>query len=798
MKPLFSIVLIARNESKTIPRMMESVREFQSRGGEILICDTGSTDNTIEVAKSLGCKVIEAGDQFVHYLTEQEVKDINERFIVENEMPAVKMGDKYFDFASARNYANSFAENDWICTVDCDEKLTKLDIDKINEIITNDPNLAHFEYNFVFSHKPDGGELIKFVQSKFFNKTKMCWKNIIHEMVYPINGGGGVLLLDENIFKLEHWQNQDTNRSGYLVGLAVDCFNHPDMDRNSHYFARELWFNGRPWSAAKEFKRHIDMKCWQAERAESMLFLCDIYGAMEHPEEQVEWAHKALQTDPNRREPLIKLAQIYMRRREWMPAKFYAVAALEIPWSGYYGSPKSFYENEPHEILFNAKGWLGDIEGAKKHLLECLKYEPRNLYYLNAIHFYWSKPKVSICIPTLGRPEKLERLLQSIKDNAGYDNYEIIVEEDKPMPDNEGVPTVLKRAVDKSTGELVMFLGNDCIMEPNCVQEAVWAMAMNFPEMDGLIGLNDSYWKGEVATHWLASKKLLPMLDGEFFHTGYYHTGCDSELTSRCKAMGKYAWAEHAVVFHDHPVRNGFKEGVDEIYAQAYAGPRHDHDDELYKKRSKEIGFEHIKAIYHPMPKTIFTIWLNEELGLPENVKECIKSLDNLKGYKSRVIGLDNCYHNKYIDECLSRHDVKGWVKAADYLRAWYIYNEGGIFLDADTIILEGKNFDNFLGDSLFACREDNGFIANGIFGALPGHPALKEFLDKVDTLDGTSDKVFENGMEIWTEIIYRYVENGEAKIYPQEYFLPYNHQTGETNITENTITNHLYNKSWK
>lgn len=78
------------------------------------------------------------------------------------------------------------SSNDWVCTVDADEILTKIDIDKINEIIKSDPNIAHFEYNFVFSHMPDGSELIKFVQSKFYNKKKMNWVGIIHEMVTPL------------------------------------------------------------------------------------------------------------------------------------------------------------------------------------------------------------------------------------------------------------------------------------------------------------------------------------------------------------------------------------------------------------------------------------------------------------------------------------------------------------------------------------------------------------------------------------------------------------------------------------
>ena len=139
----FSVCLIARNEAKVLPRLVESLKEFMSRGGEICLCDTGSTDGTAELARSLGCKVKEVGTKFVHVITTAEANAINERFIVENEHPIVLPGETYFDFASARNEAVSMASNDWICTVDADEILTSLNLDKINEIISNS-NIGQF------------------------------------------------------------------------------------------------------------------------------------------------------------------------------------------------------------------------------------------------------------------------------------------------------------------------------------------------------------------------------------------------------------------------------------------------------------------------------------------------------------------------------------------------------------------------------------------------------------------------------------------------------------------------------
>ena len=132
-KPNFSVALIAKNEALTLPRMIGSLKEFQDRGGEIWVLDTGSTDNTVEVAKSLGCKVESVGDKFRISIDKELADKINSKFIVDGEPQVVREGDSLFDFASARNHSVTFASNDMIATMDCDEVYTKLDIDKLNK-----------------------------------------------------------------------------------------------------------------------------------------------------------------------------------------------------------------------------------------------------------------------------------------------------------------------------------------------------------------------------------------------------------------------------------------------------------------------------------------------------------------------------------------------------------------------------------------------------------------------------------------------------------------------------------------
>lgn len=292
MKPLFSVVLIARNESKTLPHAIKSLKEFMERGGDVNVLDTGSTDGTAELARSLGCRVKEVGEIFKHTITEEQAKEINDRFIVENEAPILTPGESYFDFASARNAANAMADCDMVCTMDCDEVMTQFNIDAIDQYIRE--GWTQFEYNFVFSHTPDRRPLVQFIQSKFYSRVHCNWVGIIHEMVTNIDplNPSKIKLLEEHEFKLEHYQNEETNRTGYLRGLAIDCFNNQEKDRNSHYFARELWWTGRPFSAYNEFLRHINMNKWPAEKAESMLFMADICGALGGMKKESENKHE--------------------------------------------------------------------------------------------------------------------------------------------------------------------------------------------------------------------------------------------------------------------------------------------------------------------------------------------------------------------------------------------------------------------------------------------------------------------------------------------------------------------------
>lgn len=157
-----------------------------------------------------------------------------------------------------------------------------------------------------------------------------------------------------------------------------------------------------------------------------------------------------------------------------------------------------------------------------------------------------------------------------------------------------------------------------------------------------------------------------------------------------------------------------------------------------------------------------------------------------------------------YVREALS---VGKYAFAADYVRLYVLYNEGGIYLDCDIEVF--KPFDDILHYHAFAGFEGSKHkpLMGAMMASEVGGVWVKEQLDEYDGLhfikeDGMLD-LTTNTVRI-TERMKKdgFLANGKEQdykdlhVFPVEYFCP-RQTTGEYIKTENTYCDHLGACGW-
>ncbi len=135
------------------------------------------------------------------------------------------------------------------------------------------------------------------------------------------------------------------------------------------------------------------------------------------------------------------------------------------------------------------------------------------------------------------------------------------------------------------------------------------------------------------------------------------------------------------------------------------------------------------------IPKTIHYCWFSGD-PYPDLVKRCIRSWKRiLPEYKLRLWDSNSFDFNSvpFVKEAM---DAKKYAFAADYIRLYALYTEGGIYLDSDVEVL--KPFNCYLIHNFFSGTEpyiikDKVYydIEAAIMGAEAEHPFLKECLDQ-------------------------------------------------------------------
>lgn len=155
---MISATIVTLNEEGKIGKLIKSLDCFVD---EVVVIDSGSTDNTVKIAKNLGAKV------FFH---------------------------EFENFANQKNWAVSRTKGDWILSVDADEEIPVNLADEIKEVVKNN-NFAGFlipRRNFILGKEIKYSRWSPDTHIWLWRRDSGKWIGDVHEEV-KVSGKIGLL-----------------------------------------------------------------------------------------------------------------------------------------------------------------------------------------------------------------------------------------------------------------------------------------------------------------------------------------------------------------------------------------------------------------------------------------------------------------------------------------------------------------------------------------------------------------------------------------------------------------------------
>ena len=337
-----SLCMIVKNEEVVLARCLDSIKDIVD---EIIIVDTGSTDNTKEIA--------------YHYT--QNVYDFQ----------------WVNDFSLARNYSFSKATKDYQMWLDADDVITEKDQEKIRKLKeTLDPSydIVTFKYHTHFDE--DNNPILTSTRERLFKrKNHYLWKDPVHEYIELT----GKIYYANDIFVTHKKEAEYTDRNLKIYEGLVQT-GKKLSPRNIYYYARELKDHARYLEAIYYFEKFLKEKeGWVEDNIASCYNLALCYKAIHDDEKFLSSLIRSFEYDSPRAEITCEIAYYYMNQKDYDKAIkwFILTTHLEVP------STLGFLLNDywgfiPNIELCVCYYQLGNIEKARFYNEKAAIYKPNS------------------------------------------------------------------------------------------------------------------------------------------------------------------------------------------------------------------------------------------------------------------------------------------------------------------------------------------------------------------------------------------------------------------------------------
>lgn len=347
--------MIVLNEQDVLDRCLECVKQFAD---EIIVVDTGSCDNTKQIASKYTDKVYD--------------------FVWCN------------DFSKARNFSFSKATCDYVMWLDADDVLKYSEIEKINQLKLS-MNADTYMLKYATSFDEQGKAKFDFYRERIIRRSlRPKWIGFVHEVIPPM---GKIEYLDITI---EHrkittaYTKRNLNLYRYALrrGAKFDA-------REQYYYARELFYWGYYSKAIKEFNKFLNLpNKFMPNVIDAYYTLAQCYLMLDKINKAKQKLIECINLYTPSAEIVCELASLYVKSGQYDIAIYYYESALNIDKA----EDKGFFVREEYYYLIPLTQLTyiyyktGSYNKAKYYQLKCEQMYPNNeIVKYNAKFFDFGK-----------------------------------------------------------------------------------------------------------------------------------------------------------------------------------------------------------------------------------------------------------------------------------------------------------------------------------------------------------------------------------------------------------------------
>lgn len=308
-----TVALMVKNEKKRLHVTLESVKSFSD---SICMYDTGSEDNTIQIAKD---------------------------FCEKENIPLHLIEGEFVDFATSRNvlldYVDTFEEIDFVLLLDTNDELRNGE--KLREFTEEEKKTNSTSTGYLLCQEWWSGQYDKYWNVRFV-RAHEGWRymGVVHEWMkntkHPDEATAPPVKRVENIVLYQD-RTQDDDKSwkrfsrdkGLLLREHKADRTEP---RTVFYLAQTFGCLSENDEAFYYYKLRTTLIGFWEERFHAFLRCGELSERLEHPwTESMAWYIQAFE-HAERAEPLLKIAEHYDKEKKWLLAHTFARLACELPY----------------------------------------------------------------------------------------------------------------------------------------------------------------------------------------------------------------------------------------------------------------------------------------------------------------------------------------------------------------------------------------------------------------------------------------------------------------------------------